>query len=63
VFERCCRLKFPLLENESDATSGCRSLSLCQESKSAIFESGKPHSILPENAPTIGSAWNISPSN
>jgi hypothetical protein len=31
--------------------------------KSAIFDSGKPHSILPENAPTIGSAWNISLSN
>jgi hypothetical protein len=31
--------------------------------ENGIFESGKPDFILPENAPTIGSVWIISPSN
>jgi hypothetical protein len=31
--------------------------------ENGIFENGKLDSLLPENAPTVGSAWIISPSN
>jgi hypothetical protein len=33
------------------------------EVKNAIFGNGKADLFLPENAPTIGSGWIISPSN
>jgi hypothetical protein len=31
--------------------------------ENGIFAGGKTDSMLPENAPTVGSAWIISPSN
>jgi hypothetical protein len=56
---RCCRTRFPLLENETTRPAAG---AIAATYKWGVFwrQTG---STLPENVPNNGSAWIISPSN
>src|ERR1700733_2063506 len=62
TFQRSCRHRFPLLKNGMTRRPAAGAFAV-SEVETAFSTTANRIPFLPENAPTVGSVWIISPSN